>query len=173
MPSVLFLITVYVMLCSKWMYVIKIIFFQILDLCRQLCQKGNAVSWCFLPTKGTTWLSLERAPKQFRGTAYCYLYVFRTLYMYLSIHNCKMCGSRKYPYPHHEGNFTPPNLPGFSIFIGNWCPPTPSKIFTSVADCSLYTSQTVDCKTVDWLKPKILWQRCIIVINNITSFPSF
>ena len=33
-PSFLFLTNVYVMLCSKWMYVIKIIYFQILALSR-------------------------------------------------------------------------------------------------------------------------------------------
>ena len=61
----------------------------------------------------------------------------------------KMCGSRKYPYPHHRGNFTPADLPGFSIFIENWWALQPdSEILTSVADCRLAKTKNIVTKVM-------------------------
>ena len=40
-----------------------------------------------------------------------------------------MCGSRKYPYPHHGRLFDldPPTPPGFSVPGGLWWPPSPQE----------------------------------------------
>ena len=58
--------------------------------------------------------------------------------------------------PHHRGNFTldppppPPHLHGFSIFAGNWWPPHPSGISTSMTKTSqpLWKSSFSERKTI-------------------------
>ena len=35
----------------------------------------------------------------------CIVGIFRLSMQFAPLHPCAMCGSRKYPYPHHEGNW--------------------------------------------------------------------
>ena len=71
------------------------------------------------------------------------------------------------PPPQREFLIGPPHLPGFSIFAGNWWPPTPSEfplpsvvgvwIFSATAQCCLETKnalwrQTTYCMT-SWQTP--------------------
>ena len=82
-----------------------------------LCTSNSHLS---LPCLNIPSLSMNRLP-QFANYYKWHITLTPT---FLSTHyNGKMCSSRKYP---------DPNPPGFSIFPGNWWPPHPSGISTSV-----------------------------------------